>query len=78
MRFRPSNRIRYGQDFGQFSGIPSGVNFSVEEFCEPGMFILKGPGYGEPGNYGSGALYVWGLNEGQRRRFDAAVRKGGR
>lgn len=74
LRFRRDNRIRYGQDSMQYCGIPSGVDFVVERFGE-GVYRLCGDGFGfhQPnGEYGDGALYVWGLNAKQRRLFEDA------
>lgn len=75
--FRKDNRIKYGQDSHQRTGIPSGVEFRVEPFKE-GMYRLIAPGFGErPGTdlYGCGALYVWGLTARQTQRFERAIQE---
>lgn len=79
MRFRPDNKIRYGQDSQQHVGVPSGVDFTVEKFGSDlsGMFVLVGDGYGQikpRGHYGNGALYAWGLTPKQARRFRAEIK----
>lgn len=76
MRFRPDNKIRYGQDHCFYRGIPSGVEFQVERFGDS-MYRLTGHGYGVLGEgseaYGNGQLYVWGLTARQRERFERHV-----
>ena len=74
MRFRKDNRIKYGQDHGQYVGIPPGIDFRVERIGN--RFKLIAPGYGDlstPGAYGNGALYVWGLTQRQTARFEAGI-----
>lgn len=75
MKLKP-NKIRYGQDFSQHIGVPSGVDFKVASLGD-GRFKLVGDGYGEldrPDQYGNGALYVWGLSPKQRKRFESAIK----
>ncbi len=69
MKFRPDNQIKYGQDFSWFKGIPSGVEFRLTKKSD-GKFVLRGPGYGLQGDYGCGALHVFGLNSKQTARFE--------
>ena len=78
MKFRSDNKIRYGQDFRQHVGIPSGVDFDVEHFGNKysEMYVLTAPGYGDTSDsesYGAGSLHVWGLTERQRKRFEDAI-----
>lgn len=54
--FEPGNAIAYGQDFRHTRGIPAGIPFTVQEHASG--YMLRGPGYGDPGNYGDGALFV--------------------
>jgi len=81
MKFRKDNRIKYGQDCAQWKGVPAGVDFEVRRFPSGGakhMYILTAPWYGDlsrPGQYGNGALYVWGLTKRQRAQFDKHVTK---
>ena len=56
MKFRSGNKIKYSQDFSQWVGIPSGIEFDVE-IPYPGQARLKAPGYGgRP--YGNGVIIV--------------------
>ena len=75
MKFRSNNRIRYGQDMRAYRGIPSKIEFHVERGVEGQtiQYILTSPGYGAKGNYGNGALYVYGLNSKQKRKFEDAL-----
>ena len=61
--FEPNNGLKCMQDFQCFTNAPAGVRFAV--YPVAGMdekYKLVGPGYGEiPGNYGNGAIYVFGL-----------------
>lgn len=72
MKLRKGNKIKYGQDSQQRIGVPHGVDYKVEHFGKKN-FKLTGYGYGKIGNYGNGALYVWGLTNIQRKRFENAV-----
>lgn len=54
--FEPGNQIPYGQDFRFLRGIPDDIPFTVHEYANE--YMLRGPGYGDPGNYGNGALFV--------------------
>lgn len=84
MRFRQDNQIPYGQDFGFYRGVPSGVDFKVEKstgelFDVPGLFRLTAYGYGqlEPydeHSYGNGALHVSSRRLTARQR--SRLRKG--
>lgn len=56
IRFKPDNKIRYGQDFRVYKNIPSGIWFEIEEKDE--YYILVAPGYGERKAYGNGSLHV--------------------
>ena len=78
MKLRPNN-IRYGQDHGQYRGIPSGVEFEVRRLrhAVSVVFVLTACGYGclkryHRDCYGHGKLYAWGLTSRQRKRFEAA------
>ena len=75
MKFRKGNKIRYGQDFRIFVGLPSGIDFDVELFGD-GRFELTADGYGKHGHdgaYGNGALCVYGLTVSQKKRFRKAA-----
>lgn len=52
----PPNSIQYSQDFHACRGIPSGVEFTLEERGK--NYRLVAPGYGDNNNYGNGAIYV--------------------
>lgn len=56
MKFPKGNKIRFGQDMRQHSGIPSDVQWQVE--VTGNLLKLTGPGYGTKNNYGSGSIYV--------------------
>ncbi|GEM_PF-3254689 len=84
MIFRKDNRILYGQDFRFFRGIPSGVDFAVEEE-RSGIFVLTAHGYGlrrksylQAGDaYGCGSLYVSvrSLTTKQRKRLEQEAKQ---
>jgi hypothetical protein len=59
MKFPPNNKIRYGQDFRFFMGVPSDVDFTVEFIGkDKSLARLTAPGYGgKP--YGNGAIYLY-------------------
>jgi len=62
MTFEPDNVLHCMQDFSCFTGVPAGIRFAV--YAVPGCedrsrHKLIGPGYGEPGDYGNGAIYVF-------------------
>ena len=62
MRFYPDNKIKYGQDFRFFQGIPANVDFKVEKSGE--NYILTSYGYGQlkpwdKHSYGNGSLHVY-------------------
>lgn len=59
MKFKRGNKIRYGQDFGIYQGVPANIDFEVELLDKDGDSVkLVAPGYGgEP--YGNGALYIY-------------------
>jgi len=76
LQFGPKNKMKYGQDFRQHKGIPSGVDFAVERLSDT-HYRLTGYGYGQLDSgdhkgYGNGKLYVWGLTPRQRARFENA------
>ena len=50
------NNLSYGQDFSFWNGIPSEIEFEVEE--SDNYYILRGKGYGAK-EYGNGALYLY-------------------
>ena len=56
MKFKKGNEILYGQDHKFFTGIPHNVEF--EAIIDHNHMILTGPGFGEKGDYGSGAIYI--------------------
>jgi len=56
MKFSKRNRIRYGQDFFQHVGLPSGVDFDVT-IDDANCATLRAPGYGGT-PYGNGAIHV--------------------
>ena len=77
MRFKKGNKINYGQDFGIHQGIPHNVDFEVHNFYN-GKFKLIANGYGNLkgyDNYGSGAIYPYGLTKQQRKRFAKELSK---
>ncbi len=75
MKFK-KNKMKYGYDHGTMCiGIPIGIDFYVNDCGDGTMYRLRGPGYGDNDNYGNGALYVWGLNAKQRKRFEREIKK---
>jgi len=73
MKFKAGNIIRFGQDHQFYKGIPAGIDFSVSRFNGGAKYVLRAPGYGllgTPGEYGNGALYVYGLTKKQIARFE--------
>ena len=79
MKFRPDNKIRYGQDHAFHRGIPAGVDFKVKPFVQ-GRFVLTACGYGclerhSAKCYGNGSLYPYGLTARQRSRFKREARR---
>lgn len=61
LKFRKGNKIPYRQNFESFTGIPSGIEFSVEWITDQSV-KLAAPGYGKVSNagYGNGPLYAHG------------------
>jgi|GEM_PF-4292578 len=57
VRFPRENKFDYGQDFSRRCGIPSHVEFEVEDCGR--YYVLTAPGYGLAGDYGNGALIVY-------------------
>jgi len=59
------NDIKYGQDMRFYKGIPQNVSFTVEKSGIDYLLKADGYGYGNRGNYGNGALYIYStrLNE---------------
>ena len=74
MKFRRNNKIRYGQDFRQHVGIPTGVDFRVKTFTA-GHWELWASGYGGGDDHGNGSLIVWGLTTRQTQRFERELTK---
>lgn len=78
MFFEEGNKIKYGQDFSFWQGIPAGVDFRVSKFDSKSKcprFKLTAFGYGDlsrPGGYGNGSLYVFGLTKEQQKIFEVA------
>lgn len=62
LRFPPSNRIRYSQDFQRKVGVPSDVDFEILSISDTGASLVA-PGYGKQGNYGEGRVYVYWQTE---------------
>jgi hypothetical protein len=64
VRFDKENKIRFGQDFRFFEGLPSDVNFYPIEETQSGYMVFIGNGYGIQskhkidGKYGNGAVFV--------------------
>lgn len=56
LTFKKGNKVKYGQDFRFWKGIPGGIVFEVSGSMD--HLVLTAPGYGEKGNYGNGALHV--------------------
>ena len=80
MRFRKGNQYKFGRDFAFYTGLPAGVDFTVSRVPDrPDAFHLTAPGYGIHGSiesYGCGAIYVYGVDMRQKRRFVEATKKG--
>lgn len=56
VRFSPGNQVLYGQDFHTARGVPSGIDFTVEEIDDTHA-VLSAPGYGgRP--YGNGKIWI--------------------
>lgn len=82
MKFRKENKIHYRQDFRGRIGIPSGVDFIIENdtgiFKSQDCFVLRADGYGFlgiEGSYGNGALYVSksSLSRKQLKRYEKVM-----
>lgn len=57
-KFRKNNKILYGQDMQLKCGVPSGIEFEIEQFMK-GRVVLTAKGYGDiKRGYGNGKLYV--------------------
>ena len=56
VKFPKDNKFTYGQDFGFWTGVPSGIEFEATE-CD-NYYILRGKGYGTK-DYGNGALFLY-------------------
>ena len=75
MKFRPDNKMKFYQNLGDHCGIPSGVEFVVDNFLgKDAFFTLTGYGHGildvtDNNSYGKGKLYVYGLTAKQKKRF---------
>ena len=71
MLFKKNNKIKFGQDFAIWQGVPSGVDFKVTRAkYDPKRVILSGLGYGDFRNYGNGPLHVFGLSKKQIKKFE--------
>ena len=60
IRFPKNNKIWYGQDFRQWKGVPSNIDFEIGEICGDSIKLVA-DGYGRLGKgnkYGNGAIYV--------------------
>ena len=61
VRFPKDNKINYGQDMGFHRGVPSDVDFEIEEFTDDRVRLIA-DGYGVLGKggnkYGNGSIYV--------------------
>ena len=58
MKFQKDNKIFYYQDHGWGIGLPDNVDFEIEKANSNGIW-LRGPGYGQPQNYGNGGIAVY-------------------
>lgn len=68
IKFKLGNKIAYGQDFNYWHGLPSNIEFTVEEIDE-NHAVLKGPGYGgKP--YGNGKIYIYRSMNTKARELD--------
>jgi hypothetical protein len=79
MKFPEDNKIRFGQDFSFWEGIPSDVEFKVEQKIDK-KYVLCAYGYGlqikgDSKAYGCGRLYVWGLTPEQKELFEKELGK---
>lgn len=79
MKFPEDNKIRFGQDFSFWEGIPSDVEFKVEQKIDE-KYVLSAYGYGlqikgDSKAYGCGKLYVWGLTPEQKELFEKELGK---
>ena len=70
MRFPAGNDIPYGQDFGFFRGIPSDVEWKEAKLLGT-LVKLVATGYGKPGDYGNGAIFVHWAELGKAVKEDA-------
>jgi hypothetical protein len=57
VKFPVGNDIFYGQDLVYQKGVPSGVEFDVDE--HETYYVLTADGFGNFHNYGNGALYIY-------------------
>jgi len=71
MRFHKGNKIKYGQDFKYYVGIPHGIDFELHGNKE--KFMLCAPGFGLHPDYGNGALYPYDLTEEQIKDFETEI-----
>ena len=58
MRVRIKNKSLVQQDFHFCEWIDDGEIFRITKKISSQRYQLTAPGYGEPGNYGNGAVYV--------------------
>lgn len=56
VRFKRDNGVVFGQDFGYYRGVPHNIVFECEDLGT--LWRLRGPGYGQKGDYGNGSLLV--------------------
>lgn len=86
MIFKEGNKIKYGQDFGFYQGVPANVDFKVSYFTTFGgevdkeKFELVAYGYGQlkpwfHDSYGNGSLTVYGLTQEEKEMFEKEIGK---
>jgi hypothetical protein len=56
VRFLPGNKLLYSQMFCPHQGLPADITFFSIPIDD--SLILRGPGYGESGDYGHGPLWL--------------------
>lgn len=86
MIFKENNKIKFGQDFSFYQGIPANVDFKVSYYTTFGgekdkdKFELIAYGYGQlkpwsHDSYGNGNLIVYGLTPEEKEMFENEIKK---